>query len=338
MDSFCYYKLKYMKKVKVAVIGTGQIGKHHARIFNSLRDANLVAVADIDEKTAGSLAQDYHCRFYRDFKKMIKEEKPDAVSIAVPNKFHYETAAYCIKKGINVMVEKPITQTLREAEKLIGLAKKYKVLLMVGHIERFNPAIQELKKRLEKGELGKIYRIDMQRLTPFPSRVRGAGVAIDLLVHDIDILSYLVNSKVMRIYAETAKIVNSQNEDLVSAILFLEDGIVVNINVDWLTPAKIRSMRVCGRRGMFVVDYARQDLFFYENISPKKGKMSGVIDGDMRKIKIENKEPLYLELSHFISCVKNGKKPLVTGEDGMGALVLVLRVLESANKKQAVKL
>jgi len=320
-----------MNPLRVAVIGIGQMGKHHARIYNSMRSVDLVAVCDLNETLGTEIAKDYHCKYYKDYKEMCKKEKLDAVSVATPIKFHHDVANYLIQRRINILLEKPITENLSQAKKLVNLAQRKKIVFMVGHIERFNPALQELKIRI--GKLGKVHRVEMQRMTPFPLRIQDVGVGLDLLVHDVDILEFILNSKIKRVYAEVAKRVHSKKEDLISALLALENGTIANINTDWLTPTKIRGMRICGDKGMFVVNYATQELFFYENPSDET-----IMEGDMTRIKITQKEPLFSEIEEFLHCVMNKKNPSIGGKEATRALFVALKVLESSKKKKMLKI
>ncbi|MEK6947491.1 MAG: Gfo/Idh/MocA family oxidoreductase, partial [Nanoarchaeota archaeon] len=175
-------------KLNVAVIGTGAMGKSHARVYSGIGTVNLVAVCDSDAERAKNVASEFKTNFYTDCMEMIKKEKIEAVSVCVPTKYHKDVAISLIRNKISVLVEKPITTNAEEAREMIGEAEKNKAKLMVGHIERFNPVVVELKKRIMKNELGKIYKVNCTRLSPFPKRVLDVGVIIDLAIHEIDIL------------------------------------------------------------------------------------------------------------------------------------------------------
>lgn len=322
-----------MGNLNTAVIGIGSMGKNHARIYADLPDVNLVAVADSDEETANNIAEKYACKPYTDYKEVIQNEKLDVVSIAVPTKLHKQVALEVIEKGIHVLIEKPIASSVEEGKEIIEFAKNKNIKLMVGHIERFNPAVIELKKRLDNNELGKIFKIDVNRVGPFPSRIRDVGVVIDLAVHDLDIIRYLTNSEVEKMHSEIEKQIHTQHEDLLSAILRLKNGVICNLNVNWLTPTKIRKIYVTGEKGMFVINYLTQELYFYENAEINNNVdytdiMMGVSEGKMIKFNFEKKEPLKVEIEHFIDCVKNNKEPLITGEDSLKALELANKLIE----------
>jgi len=219
-----------------------------------------------------------------------------------------------------------------EGKEIIKLAEKNKVKIMIGHIERFNPAIIELKKRIDAGELGRIFKIDVNRVGPFPSRIRDVGVVIDLAVHDLDIMRYLTSSEVSRMYAETESKINTNYEDLLSALIKFNNGVICNLNINWLTPTKIRKLYITGEKGMFVANYLTQNLYFYENDEMNShfeyaDIMRGVSEGRMIKFNIKKKEPLLAEIEHFVDCVENDKEPLIKGEDGLIALELAQRLV-----------
>jgi len=318
--------------LNAAVIGVGSMGKNHARVYSDLSNVNLVAVADNSKENAIRVSRKYGCKYYTDYKKMLENENIDLVSIAVPTKMHKMVAFDVIEKEINVLIEKPIASTVMEGKEIIKLAEKNKVKIMIGHIERFNPAIIELKKRIDAGELGRIFKIDVNRIGPFPSRIRDVGVVIDLAVHDLDIMRYLTSSEVSRMYAETESKINTDYEDLLSALIKFNNGVICSLNINWLTPAKIRKLYITGEKGMFVANYLTQNLYFYENDEINNhfeyaDIMRGVSEGRMIKFNIKKKEPLLAEIEHFVDCVENDKEPLIKGEDGLIALELAQRLI-----------
>lgn len=328
--------------MNIAVIGAGAMGKNHIRIFADMPNVNLVAIADTNEAVANALAHKFRTKAYTDYKKMLDSEKLDGVSIVVPTSLHKEVALYAINKGINVLVEKPIAANMADSKEIIKKAHEKNVKLAVGHIERFNPAIVELKKRMQNGELGRIFKIDIDRIGPFPARIRDVGVVIDLAVHDLDILNYLTESKVIRLYSETEKRINTDHEDLLEANMKFANGVIASLNINWLTPTKIRRVHVTGEKGMFIVDYLSQDLYFYENsdaqVSNGFRSPSNVIEGKMTKFYIDKKEPLRTEIEHFVDCCRNNKTPLVTGEAAAEALDLAHKLIESSKLNKVITL
>lgn len=332
------------QKLKAAVIGVGSMGKNHARIYAELNDVDLVAVADSNEENARKVAENLRCKPYLDYTKMLDEEDLDLVSVAVPTRNHLEVALECIKREIPVLVEKPIADTEENAKKIIEEAQKTGVKLSVGHIERFNPAIMELKRRLDSGELGKIFEIKTIRVGPFPQRIRDVGVVVDLAVHDIDVMHYLVNSEVKRLYAETEQKIHTLHEDLLSGLIKFENGTVGVLSVNWLTPEKIREISILGEKGMFLAKYLTQELSFYENVEATNGRYSysdilmGVAEGNIINIRIQKKEPLKAELESWVKCVRENKEPLISGADGLKALSLAHKLIESAKENKVIYL
>ena len=328
-----------MKKLKIAVIGIGAMGKSHARIYSDMDKVELVAVCDKDETAVNEIAKKYNTKPFTEYKDI--DEGIDAVSVCVPTKLHRDVALFFINKGINVIVEKPIASNINEAKEIIEAAKEKNVKLMVGHVERFNPVIGEIKKRLDNDELGKIYSINTFSLSPFPHRVIDVGVTIDLAVHDIDIIMYLNKAKIKRVYAETGQRIHTSHEDMLNALIKFENNTTGVINTNWLTPKKVRELYVTGEKGMFVAKYLTQELSFYKNkfaeknIDYSKG-VTSVIEGDMVKIKVNTKEPLLAELEEFADCIIQDRKPLVSGEDGLEVLKIASKMLEAAKNNKVI--
>ena len=328
--------------LNAAVIGIGSMGKNHARIYAELDNVNLAALADTNETLVNELAEKYNAKAYTDYKDMLKNEKLDLVSIAVPTKKHKEVALEAINKKINVLIEKPIAADIEEAKGIIDAAKKNKVKLTVGHVERFNPSIVELKKRLEKNELGKIYKINIIRIGPFPPKIRDVGIITDLGVHDLDIIRYLTGSEVKRLYAETEQMIHTQYEDLLAAILKLENNTIVVMSVNWLTPIKVREILVIGEKGAFKADTLKEDLYFIKNPAIKKEftyqELKKGITGEMTKLNLNKEEPLKAEIKSFINAITSNKEPAVTGEDALKALELAQKLMESSKKEEVIRL
>jgi predicted dehydrogenase len=329
--------------IRAAVIGVGAMGKQHARIYNELDRVELAAVADVDEDMARNIARCYKVAWYTDYRAMLDQEKLDVISIAVPTCLHRQVAFDVIDRGVHLLVEKPIAGTVEEAQEIIDRAVERGVKLMVGHVERFNPAILELKRRLDKGELGRVFQMHARRLGPFPERVRDVGVVIDLATHDLDVMRYLTGSEVVRVYAETEQEIHTDHEDLLSGLVKFADGTIGVLNINWLTPTKIRELSVTGERGMFLADYLTQDLYYYENSYndggwEMLGILRGVGEGNMIRLRIEKKEPLKAELESFIEAVIDDSEPLVTGADGLKALALAQWMVRSGQTNKAIRL
>jgi predicted dehydrogenase len=328
----------------VAVIGAGAMGRNHLRVLNDLEGVDLVGVADADEGTVARAARSNHTAPYTDYKHMLKVAKPDAVIVAVPTVLHHEVALCALRQGIHVLVEKPIASTEDEARDLLAVSHVAGVVLTVGHIERYNPAILELHKRLRRGDLGRVFKMHARRLGPFPPRVRDVGVVIDLATHDVDIMRFLSGSEVTRVYAETASKIHTAHEDLLSGLLRFADDSIGVLDINWLTPTKIRELLVTGERGMFHANYLTQDLYFYENNYVKSewdalSRIEGVSEGDMVRLRIEKAEPLRVELERFVCAVRGDEGvELVSGEEGLAALRIARKIVEAGLEGMVVNL
>jgi UDP-N-acetylglucosamine 3-dehydrogenase len=328
--------------IKAAVIGVGSMGKNHARIYDELEGVALVAVSDVDTKSARAAASRYRTRYYDDFRTLLAKERPHVVSIAVPTTLHHPVTLEAINQGCHVLVEKPIADTLPHAEEMVSHAEAKDLRLMVGHVERFNPAVVELKRRLDDGQLGKMFQLHVRRLGPFPHRIRDVGVVIDLATHDLDVMYYLTEANVVRVYAETEQEIHTAHEDSLSGLLRFDNGAVGVLDVNWLTPTKVRELYVNGEKGMFVVNYLTQDLYLYENEYvdsdwDRLGLLKGIGEGNMIKLKIGKREPLYVELESFVRCVEQGDPPPVTGQDGIKALSLAQALVDSGQEHRIVE-
>jgi predicted dehydrogenase len=327
--------------LKAAVIGVGSMGRNHTRVYREIEHVELVAVADANSQTAARVGANFGVAHYTDYTTMLDECKPDLVSLAVPTGLHLEVGTQLITRGIHVLVEKPIARTVEEGEKLIELARKHKVVLAVGHIERFNPAVMELRRRMREGMVGRIYKIHAERLSPYPSRIQDAGVVIDLASHDIDLLRYLMNDEIVRLFGETFQSINSDREDMFNGLIRFRSGAVGVLDVNWITPTKIRRLTVTGARGMFRCDLLSQELFFYENENAPSqwdtlSILRGVSEGNIIGIRIQRHEPLVAELNDFVTAVRDDRQPTVTGEDGLATLRIALDFVRSGKEVQLV--
>jgi len=329
--------------IKVAVIGVGSMGRNHARVYWEMPSAELVAIADTDEKLVTSLAARFGAKAYTDFREMLDKERPEAVTIAVPTSLHLEVATEVIRRGIHLLIEKPIALTIEDGELIIQEAKKNNCMLMIGHIERFNPAVIELKQRIAKGELGHIFQIDARRLGPFPIRISDVGVVVDLAVHDLDIMRYVTAREVVRVYAETAQRVHSLREDLLTSLIRFDNGIIGTLNINWLTPTKIRELDVLGECGLFHVNYLTQDLYLYRNATAGNGDWDtmkifrGVSEGEMIRFSVNKKEPLRSEQDAFFAAIHGEGEIPVRGEDGLSVLRLVQALVNSGIEHHTIE-
>jgi predicted dehydrogenase len=329
--------------IKVAVIGVGAMGRNHVRVYSEIPGADLVAVSDAAPDLAEGVASKFGLKGYKNYKELLEKEKPDAVSVVVPTAMHEEVATAVMQAGAHVLIEKPIASSEDEGKRLIALAAKLKRKLMVGHIVRFNPAIRELRKHLQDNELGRIFQVVCRRIGPFPARIRDVGVVVDLAPHDIDVMRYITGKNPERVYAEIEQNVHTSYEDLVFGLLHFPGGITGALEINWLTPTKVREIVVLGERGMFRVDDLTQDLFFFENAElkgelwPALGNIKGVSEGRMVRYPLERYEPLRAELESFVNAVSDGGEMPVSGEDGLEALRLALALIQSGKTHQVIQ-
>jgi predicted dehydrogenase len=330
--------------LRVAVIGVGIMGHNHARVYWDMPDVELLGVADTEAQAVEAVARRYNTRGYSDYRQLLDEQRPDAVTIAVPTIDHLSVALHAIERGAHLLIEKPIAFSVEEGEQIIAAAEEAGVQLMVGHIERFNPAVIALKAHLAAGELGRVFQIDARRQGPFPARVRDVGVVIDLAVHDLDVMRYVSGSEIVRVYAETERRIHSTREDLLTGLVRLADGTVGTLTINWLTPTKIRELYVTGECGMFRVDYLTQDLYFFENATAGADGwealhvLRGVSEGRMIRHVVAKKEPLRAEIEAFLAAVRGEMPVPVTGADGLKALQLAQAVVASGLEHRAMVL
>jgi predicted dehydrogenase len=319
------------------------MGKNHARVYSELHGVELVAIADTDEDVARTVGTRAGVDYYPNYLEMLEIKRPDVVSIAVPTALHAKVAVEALEAGADVLVEKPIASTLIEGRLIIQRAEELNRKLMIGHIVRFNPAIQALKQKLTEGSLGRIFQIVCRRVGPFPSRIRDVGVVIDLAPHDLDLMRFMTGSNPLRLYAETEQRIHTDHEDLLIALLRFPDGITGMLEINWLTPTKVREVLVLGERGLFRVDDLTQDLYYYENAVidpmswPALQNLKGVSEGSMTRFALQRYEPLKAELHAFLKSIQEDTPVPVSGEDGLAALELALALVESGRTHQVIE-
>jgi UDP-N-acetylglucosamine 3-dehydrogenase len=336
------------RALRAGVVGLGMMGRNHVRVWDeSVEGVELVAVADPDAAAVARSTAGRRARGYEDPERMLADESLDLVSIVAPTSLHLPVTLAALRSGANVLVEKPIAATREEALEMMESAEAAGRMLTVGHIERFNPAIRELRRRLAEAELGRIFQVKATRLGPFPARIRDVGVVVDLAPHDLDIMRYLVGSEPIRIYAETERRIHTDHEDLFNGIMKFANGVVGILDINWLTPTKRRSLTVTGERGMYVADYINQDLIFFANPDAvqtweNRGAdgtdvpISSVAEGEMTRRSIRRQEPLAVELSEFAQAVRTGGRPPVDPHDAMVALLLARKMVESGRTGEVI--
>ena len=328
-----------MPKLRTAIIGLGMMGTNHARVLSNLEGVELVAVADPQGDAQKVLPQ---IKVLNSVDEVIKLGV-DYCVISAPTAFHEEIASQLIASGIHFLVEKPIADSYASAVKIRDAAKAAKVIGAVGHIERFNSALQEARKRVLAGELGTIYQVATRRQGPFPSRISDVGVVKDLATHDIDLTSWITGKKYLQVSANAAFRSGREHEDLISVTGLLEDSIVVSHLVNWLSPLKERKIIITGEKGTFVADTLRADLTFYENgkIEISQSELAhfrGVTQGDVHILAFEKPEPLIVEHQNFRDAVLGKPSNIVTLEEGTTTVKIADAIIESYTNKILVKL
>ena len=316
-----------MDKLRVGVIGTGALGRHHARVYASLPDAVLTGIVDTypgrAKEVAGPLGVDVYPTHSDLFGKV------DAVSIATPTTLHAEIGEQFLKRGIHVLVEKPIAHTLEDADRLIRAAEAHHCVLQVGHLERFNPAVQQLREIVKRPRF-----FEAHRMGSFSPRSLDIDVVLDLMIHDLDIICSLVPSPVAQIHAVGIAILTDRI-DIANARIHFEDGCVANITASRVSMEKIRKLRLFQNHEYISVDYTRQDVAVF---SLQKNPSEGIPEIVNRRITPEKKEPLYEELSSFLRAIRGIEPVQCSGHEGRHALVLALQILEQAEKAQALEI
>lgn len=326
--------------VKVGVIGLGNMGRHHVRVLAELDGVDLIAVADPGSEARERVSKARRVPAYASYEEMLERETLDAVVVAVPTVAHEDVALTVMDAGLHLLVEKPLAASVEAAERIVAASRRAGLVATVGHVERYNPAVTRLREFLEKGNLGRIFQLRAIRTGPLPDRIQDVGVVVDLATHDLDIIRFLIDAPVERVFAECAQRIHSGHEDLATSLLRFADGTIALLDVNWLTPVKMRELTVVGENGMYRLDYQAQNLYFYENSHvgywPTALGRQGVSEGDMIRYQIDRAEPLRVELASFAAAVRGEEVPLVTMEDGVGAVALAEAMLASARTNRAV--
>ena len=312
-----------MRTVNVGVIGVGAMGENHVRVYHKIEEANLVAVSDVSERALKKIEKKYGAKGYTEYSELLENPEIQVVSVCVPTTFHHNVVMEAIKNGKHVLVEKPIAFTLEEAEEMIAAAKEAGVLLATGHVERFNPAVQKAKELVDDGVIGDIVSAFAKRVGPLPPRIKDVGVAIDLAIHDLDIMNYLFDEEVTQVYGSMNNILGDcEFEDHAEIMVNFDNESTGIIEVNWLTPYKRRELELTGTAGIISVDYIQQSIEVY-------GKFA-------QDIQIKHEEPLKGELISFLNAVVNGTEPEITGEDGLKALKMVIAANRSSKEHKPI--
>jgi predicted dehydrogenase len=298
-----------MRKLKMGVVGIGHLGSLHAKIYQEIEDCSLAAVCDIDEARLKDLSQGPGVLAYADYQQLFG--KVEAVSIATPTKLHYKIARDFLKHNIHCLVEKPFTPNLKEADELIKEARRNKLILQVGHIERFNSAFSATLKLIKEPKF-----IECHRLSPFPNRSLDIGVVLDIMIHDIDIILGLVPSKIKKVESTGVNVL-TQFEDIANARITFQNGCVANLTASRVSDEIMRKIRIFQEDTYISLDYKEATASVYKKSGPTITK---------ENLPIEKEQPLKKELASFVNCVLEHKEPLVSGEVAREALVVALKI------------
>lgn len=309
-----------MSKLKTAVIGTGHLGKFHARVLSELENSDLKYVVDIDEERGKEFAEKYNAEYVKDYRDILG--KVDAVVVAVPTVLHFEIASFFLENGVHVLVEKPITDRVEDGEKLIKLAERNGLKFQVGHIERFNPAFVSLKKEVEKANF-----VKTSRLSPFTGRSVDIDVVLDLMIHDIDLVLTLVKSKPKRITAKGSRVL-TEKTDIGFALIEFENGAVAELSVSRVSEDRDRSIRVFSENAYYSADLNARSLkkVFY--------KGNEIVS---QSVEVVNKDQLEAEDGAFLNSIIEDKPVVVSGQDGLNALKLTKTISEMIEKEECFK-
>lgn len=305
-----------MNKIKTAVIGAGYLGKFHAEKYASLPDSELVAVVDVDEKKAQEVAQRNHARAFSDYREVLG--LVDAVSIVVPTSLHHRVARDFLNAGVHVLIEKPIAVSVAEADELIEIARRKKLVLQVGHLERFNAALLQLDFSKDKPLF-----IESHRLSPFNPRANDVSVVLDLMIHDIDIILDIVDSEVERIDASGAAVLTG-GIDIANARILFKSGCVANVTASRVSMKTERKMRVFRPHSYVSVDFQNRALVSHR--TGEKEMFPGIPEILTEKMEFEKGDALLEEIRDFLSCIREGREPLVSGEAGRRALQTAIEI------------
>lgn len=313
-----------MEKVNISLIGVGRMGQFHLNVINQINSINLAGIYDTDKKHLNEISSKYNLNSFGSLEEAIDE--CDAVIIASPTKFHFDIAKKSIQKCKHVLVEKPMTENYIQAQELEEIVKEKNIIFQVGHVERFNGAVQELHHIIENP-----YLIEARRLAPFTPRITDVGVVFDIMIHDLDIVTSLVKKPLIR-FSASGKRIKTKNEDIASALLEFEGNTIATINASRVTQEKIRTLAISTEEAHFILDYATQDITIHRQAaSQSKIKTSVGInytqESIIERVFIHRNNPLTLEDEHFANCILGKDKKLVSIEDDVRTIKLTESIL-----------
>ena len=305
-----------MDKIKVGVIGVGSMGKNHVRSYAALKHVcELVGIYDIDQNKSKEMAKSYGVKSFSSISELLKEV--DAVNIATPTTTHYDIALKAIEAGKHLLIEKPITNKVDEANEILKRAKENKIIVQVGHIERFNPAIKALPDMLKEEE---IVAIDVQRMGPYDPRIDDTDVIQDLMIHDIDVVSSIIESDIVEVNAFARKVASNEHMDFAVASYKTSDDIIVTLTASRATNKKVRKMSITTEKSFIELDYLNRKI---TRTRRGNGEINKNKQREYEETYENEEEPLKMQLIHFVNSIENETKPMISGHDGLEALKLI---------------
>ncbi|CAK8724155.1 Putative dehydrogenase [Candidatus Electrothrix aarhusensis] len=311
------------EKLRVGVIGVGYLGRFHAMKYAAMDDVQLVGVVDTDPLRAQTVAEECSTKAFADHQPLL--EQVDAVSIVVPTVYHHTVAMTCLENGVDILLEKPMTTTLEEADDLIALADRKKLLLQVGHLERFNPAVLAMQPLLNNPLF-----IEAHRLTTFKNRGTDVDVILDLMIHDIDIILSIINSPIQDIHTVGAPVI-TQLTDIANARIVFKNGCTANITVSRISMENVRRMRIFQPGKYLAVDFGKKEVMA---IKLKQGAQSGIPLPDVSRHGFSDQDVLEMEIREFVNNIRHRLKPTVSGREGRRALAVALSVIGQIRENQ----
>jgi len=325
--------------LRVGVIGLGSMGKNHARVCSEINNIELVGVSDINPDTAKNIAKRVNTQAFVDYKELISDI--DAAIIATPTVNHFEIANQLLDAGKHILIEKPICESVQNAQMLVDKAENTGLSLAVGHIEKHNPAVKFVKEALVKGEFGQLITLTTKRVSNFPGRIKDVGVILDFGVHDIDVMRLLAG-EIISVYAKAGRFNPGINhEDHANIVLNFENGICGVMEINWLTPIKIRKLFLTCSGKFIEADYIQQSVKISSSTFKDINEMNlydSSVDYNVNKVTLEKKEPLRNEIEDFINAIENHQKPLATGSDGLTTLKICQAATQSYKNGEEVKI
>jgi predicted dehydrogenase len=321
-----------MSRIKVGVLGVGKMGEYHVGILSENRDVALNGISDASEERGRVISERYGVPYFKDFKEMLKQV--DVAVVAVPTRLHHQIGMEVLNAGIHVLLEKPCSDNLEHARELFSLADSKNLILHIGHVERFNGAVQELHKLVDDPIL-----VECKRMGPFVERMKDDSVVLDTMIHDIDIILNLINSKVSRMNV-MGRSVFSKKDDVVSVQLMFENGCIANIIASRASQNKERTLSITEKDSYIILDYTDQEIYVHRQSSSDyiltKDSLRYKQESLIERIFVHKDNPLKLEIQHFLDCVKNGTPRKVAVDNELYSLEIALGIMEEFNKQNSI--